>query len=446
MIWGIFASITLALSFYVNIYPLVFVALTIFFIYLFKQESNKPNRYTFIPLLLFFLVHNFWLFFLISWEGLFPSIGIYLLSVIYFYLLFYVFIRFIFYFKDRPFSYIWISVSWVIFEKILSVGPFGYTLFSLYLTQAYSPFVPLSYGPMGASAISFLVMASSIFMARIYLRSANYTLRIYQIFLVFFIFLASIYYCDYQVNSKIDRSRTLKVAVLQPAIPQKEKQQYKYMNSHLDYYIRLLRYIKEKVPNLDAIILPESIISDYWEDRIIEKIKDSGVLDRELLIFGLPIKRNKNIYNAVLYYKSGNIQDYYAKHKLVPFAESKFPLLDFFHPQNQIFFNAGKGINPVIIQSVSYGTTICFESLFSSSYSKLRNSNILIVLTDDSWFNAWFKELHLRTVIFRAAENRKYLLFSNNTGMSAIISSYGKIISKLPNNKSGFLIFDVPLL
>jgi apolipoprotein N-acyltransferase len=45
----------------------------------------------------------------------------------------------------------------------------------------------------------------------------------------------------------------------------------------------------------------------------------------------------------------------------------------------------------------------------------------------------------------RAIENKKFLIRSANTGISAIISPNGKIKEKLGTNKSGYLIGDVLL-
>ena len=62
---------------------------------------------------------------------------------------------------------------------------------------------------------------------------------------------------------------------------------------------------------------------------------------------------------------------------------------------------------------------------------------MLINLSDLSWFsNDRLKQQFLSFAVFRAIENRKWLIVASNNGISAFIEPNGKIKSQsLPNNQ-----------
>ena len=101
-----------------------------------------------------------------------------------------------------------------------------------------------------------------------------------------------------------------------------------------------------------------------------------------------------------------------------------------------------------INKEYSIGVIICYEDLFEKSSLELSrlNASILINLTNDIWYgDSRASYQHLMLSIPRAIENKKFLIRSANTGISAIISPNGKIKEKLGTNKSGYLIGDVLL-
>jgi apolipoprotein N-acyltransferase len=68
----------------------------------------------------------------------------------------------------------------------------------------------------------------------------------------------------------------------------------------------------------------------------------------------------------------------------------------------------------------------------------------LVSMTDDSWFGPWAGPFqHLAIAKVRAAEEGLAIARAANTGVSAIIDPYGRIIAMLGLNKAGIL--DGPL-
>jgi apolipoprotein N-acyltransferase len=80
-------------------------------------------------------------------------------------------------------------------------------------------------------------------------------------------------------------------------------------------------------------------------------------------------------------------------------------------------------------------TVICYESIFPDLVRQFvdRGAELLVVITNDGWFgesSAPFQ--HLRMGVVRAVENRRYMVRTANTGVSAIIDPYGRIVARTP--------------
>jgi apolipoprotein N-acyltransferase len=136
----------------------------------------------------------------------------------------------------------------------------------------------------------------------------------------------------------------------------------------------------------------------------------------------------------------------YDKNELVMFGEY-MPFADLL-PKN--FFirtlcqESGHGTEPLAVPIRSgqdaplhASINICFESSVSHFIRRqiltLRkrgdDPRVLINLSNDGWFRFLPQiEQHLATHVFRAVENRMWYVTSTNSGLSAIISPYGKII------------------
>jgi apolipoprotein N-acyltransferase len=80
-------------------------------------------------------------------------------------------------------------------------------------------------------------------------------------------------------------------------------------------------------------------------------------------------------------------------------------------------------------------TSICYESIFPDMMRRFvkRGSELLVVITNDGWFGESSAPYqHLRMGVVRAVENRRYMVRTANTGISAIIDPYGRIEASTP--------------
>ena len=96
-------------------------------------------------------------------------------------------------------------------------------------------------------------------------------------------------------------------------------------------------------------------------------------------------------------------------------------------------FLAGTGFDPVTVAGKPVGFLICYEGIFPEigrAWGR-NDASLLVNITNDAWFgmtSAPFQ--HLSMTVFRAVENRLYVVRAANTGVSAIIDATGRITAQ----------------
>ncbi|QQO08000.1 apolipoprotein N-acyltransferase [Breznakiella homolactica] len=182
------------------------------------------------------------------------------------------------------------------------------------------------------------------------------------------------------------------------------------------------------------------------------------------LLTGAPVVHNWERYeasnSAVLISPDGGILFSYAKQHPVPFAEAvpfiEYPWMKRFM-RDIVGFDGSwtMGTEYVVMElprgdgkTLRFGTPICFEDAFAGLCGTFfeRGADILINLTNDSWSRRKSAETqHFAAARFRAVENRRVLVRSANSGVTAVIDAEGGILGMLPLFESGFLAMDVPV-
>jgi apolipoprotein N-acyltransferase len=148
-----------------------------------------------------------------------------------------------------------------------------------------------------------------------------------------------------------------------------------------------------------------------------------------------------SLYNSASFFLSdGSYAGRYDKMHLVPFGE--------YTPYKPLFFFVGDLLNDLIFipgthRSVftadgkKYGVFICYESIFGDElrHFPLQGAQVLVNISDDGWYGdtsaPWE---HLDMVRMRAIENHRWLLRATNTGVTAAIDPFGRIIATIPRH------------
>jgi len=106
-------------------------------------------------------------------------------------------------------------------------------------------------------------------------------------------------------------------------------------------------------------------------------------------------------------------------------------------------FTSGREYTVFTLSTHKFSVLICFEDLFPEISRKFvnRGAGFLVNITNDAWFKKTSSPYqHLQASVFRAVENRVFLVRCANTGVSGFIAPSGKIVA-LVGDKSGENIF-----
>lgn len=231
-------------------------------------------------------------------------------------------------------------------------------------------------------------------------------------------------------------------ALVQANIPQDKKWDAGFLNTTMQRYASLSTSV---AANVDIIIWPEAAIPFFlerapdWAAWLNERVEG---WQTPLLYGGLKLTGNQTAQNGLFTLDpklDTSLADrpFAGKHHLVPFGEyvpSWIPFLHTLVPEIASFKPA-RDAGVVHVRGISYGSLICYESLFpeEARHRVLNGAQVLVNITNDAWYGttpaAW---QHFQAARMRAVETGRYVLRAANTGITAIIQPDGKVAEKVP--------------
>jgi apolipoprotein N-acyltransferase len=264
------------------------------------------------------------------------------------------------------------------------------------------------------------------------------------------IIMISIYYYGYvrigEIGKASQVAETMNVAVIQGNIDQSVKWNPDFQTDTINAYKNLSLPTRPLPPSLT--VWPETATPFFFQDanKMQSVIVDVARRSGDWLLFGSPsYQRNCDgdaacvsfLNSAFLLSPQGGILGRYDKVHLVPYGEY-VPLRKWFPFVNKFVvgvgdFRSGDGYYPLTMNGHKLGVLICYEGIFpeaSRTYKKM-GADLLVNITNDAWFGSTSAPYqHLSMIIFRAVENRLYVVRSANTGISAIIDPTGRIVAR----------------
>ena len=247
-------------------------------------------------------------------------------------------------------------------------------------------------------------------------------------------------------NEFIDTSL---IGVVQPNVLQKDK-----IDNPDEYEIlKNLIHLSNK-EDANFLIWPESSIPILlqYNPEIIELIIDNLPKESEILIGNITFQEDKFRNSALLIDQDKKIRDIYHKVHLVPFGEympfhdilTKLPFMKII--TGDIGFDSGKEINSIYTKVGNARIAICYEIIFPEEINPNNEKlDLIINITNDAWFgNSSGPFQHFNSSRFRAIEQGIPVFRSANTGISAIIDPYGRIIDKIGLGKKGSIFSPLP--
>jgi len=247
--------------------------------------------------------------------------------------------------------------------------------------------------------------------------------------------------------------RSLKLSLVQGNIEQNKKWDRRYRNYIVERYEELTRQTFKDQPAL--VIWPEAatpgpILKDI---NLITRI--TGLI-REMNTYFLigsaeypkfhkaPLRAGQFGNTALFFSPNGRVLGQYLKIRLVPFAEyvpyqKIIPWPRFIVPKGMRAYEVpGNEITLFDLQGSKFGALICWESIFPGLFRRFvkEGAQFMVNITNEGWFNRptiYYQYVAMN--VFRAVENRVYLVRCANTGVSCIIDPYGRVVDRVKDEE-----------
>jgi apolipoprotein N-acyltransferase len=245
-----------------------------------------------------------------------------------------------------------------------------------------------------------------------------------------------------QVDARVAAAPKAEVGVVQAnmSLMGKRRDRAEGLRRHVE----LTQKLKSQGP-LDLVVWSEtSVTGAVPEDHVDEEYparftKMLGVP----AVFGAVLYRPVNdareyvLFNSALISdQSGAIRGRYDKTYLLAFGEylplgDAFPILYDWSP-NSGKFTPGTSLQSMPLGGHKVNVHICYEDVIPSFVNKMMRADpaeLLVNITNDAWFGdstePW---IHLALSKFRAIEQRRFLVRSTNSGVSAIVDPVGRVV------------------
>jgi len=336
----------------------------------------------------------------------------------------------------------------------------------------------------GVYGVSFLLVMLNAAIADVILRKTSRSFLCFAISVLIILTAAARGRNTISTDTGECECQKIKISAVQGNIPQDIKWDREYCEQIVNTYAELSIYAGRE-HDISLFIWPETSYPDYvklhrltavaslfsgfhsgaeprtvpnptWfgtgarvniHSDLFQKVKNlSYYLDAPLLFGAVTRQNNKDYNSALLISPEGEIRQIYNKLRLVQFAEY-VPLKNFLFFLGDIFpqignFSKGKEytifrIPLTVSRNPSFAVLICFEDLFPDLSRNFANkgASFLVVITNDAHFKQspalW---QHFTHSVFRAVENRRFIVRAANNGISGFIDSYGRAYKILDEN------------
>lgn len=249
-----------------------------------------------------------------------------------------------------------------------------------------------------------------------------------------------------EIRKTMEKAHVMPVSLVQGNIDQSIKWHQAFQQETVRIYTTLSR---QSAPSGGGLIVwPETAAPFFFQDRVDmhRDVVSLALQTGDWLLFGSPSYRREGDTlafqnSAFLLSPEGRIEGQYDKVHLVPYGEY-VPLRRFFPFISKLVvgigdFRSGPGYEPLLMHGSQrqrrLGVMICYEGILPEAGRtyRQRGADLLVNITNDAWFgNTSAPHQHLSMTVFRAVENRLFLVRAANTGISAIIDPAGMIADR----------------
>jgi apolipoprotein N-acyltransferase len=247
------------------------------------------------------------------------------------------------------------------------------------------------------------------------------------------------------IERQIAAAEPVRVALVQGNLGIKEKGNVRYFESNVATYRALTLEVADRA---DVVIWPETVIGEPLP-RTLERLPRGAAetlgLRKPLLTGALTYEgspqRPRFFNSVVLFGREGEVLGVSDKQILMPFGEympfgSVFPLLKALSPQTGDF-EAGSGVVVLDVPGAGrFAPLNCYEDLRASISRQAvwqDHAEVLFAVANDAWFGDTIAPFqHEALALWRAVENRRFLVRVTNTGVTDVIDPLGRVVVRLP--------------
>lgn len=249
-------------------------------------------------------------------------------------------------------------------------------------------------------------------------------------------------------NTRADR-KGFRISVVQPNIPQDLKWEPEQSKSILGTLRRMTLEAAGDKPGL--IVWPEtSTPGALNQSPMVRKEVASivGSTETPLLLgssarskFRVSDGEGRKYFNSAFLIKDMNnlrrpqgyakilllpFGEYLPHEKIIPWASLGAPIIEGYQP--------GKDIKVFDLHDFKFAATICWENIFPDLVRQFvkNGAQFIVNITNEAWFGETAAPYQfLAMSVFRAVENRVYVVRCANTGISCIIDPWGRVVDRV---------------
>lgn len=248
----------------------------------------------------------------------------------------------------------------------------------------------------------------------------------------------------------------LRVALIQGNVPQGQKWDAAFADAIYQRYLALSR--RGVAQGATLVMWPESATPFFLEEHPASEAMRLLARESGARLFVGSDQRehgsNAPYYNAgFLIQPTGSVGGVYRKMFLVPFGEY-VPFKDLLFFAGPLVeqvggFSPGRTLTIFHLREGTFSTGICYEVVFPelTRAAVRQGSQLLTTITNDAWFGRssapW---QHLAMARMRTIETGRFMARSANTGISALVDPYGRLIQSTPLFEEAVSVGEVRLL
>lgn len=317
--------------------------------------------------------------------------------------------------------------------------------------SAFSPALMQSAALWGVYALGLIILVFSLLPFTRRARALKFLTSLGVFLLLFLAGLLRLPAADTLPTSDVD------ISIVQPSIPQRDKYDPAKVSANFEKLLSLSRQAANANGRRQIMVWPENAVAFLARQPYALSRIAAMVPERVILLTGTIHADGDSISNAMAVVEPVDgeraVSAVYRKHHLVPFGEY-LPLkgllttvgLSQLAPVED-GFTPGPGPQTLSVGPLQIAPLICYEGIFPGQlYPAGDRPDALITSTNDAWFgDGAGPRQHLDQARLRAIESGLPMARSANTGISALIDPFGRVIETIPLYEPGFIVRPLPL-